>query len=198
MITTQVLKQMSAYLHSNVILWTLLYLILAGLSTTYAQPTASNEYQLKAAFLYGLIKMVEWPAEDPQSTEPLTLCFYGEDAFGDALDTIRNKKVKKRPLSLKTDTTLSDVTQCQVLFINKSAINQLARILRTMNNQPVLTVSDIDKFAERGGMVNLLKEGDSIKLMINLCATKQVGLTISSRVLALAKIVTNQQLKDCR
>jgi hypothetical protein len=142
--------------------------------------------------------MVEWPAEDPQSTEPLTVCFYGEDAFGDALDTIRNKKVKKRPLSLKTDTTLSDVTQCQVLFINKSEINQLARILKTMNNQPMLTVSDIDQFADRGGMVSLLKEGDSIKLTINLCVAKQAGLIISSRVLALATIVANQQKKDCR
>lgn len=187
MIVTQMSKPMSVYLYTHVILWFLLYLIMTCLSTSsYAQE--SNEYQLKAAFLYGLIKMVEWPGADAQTTDPLILCFYGEDVFGNALDTIKDKKVKRRSLSLEIGVPLTKIKQCQVLFINKAELNQVARILNIIKNQPVLTISEVESFTNRGGMVNLLKQDDNIKMEINLCEVKRVNLTISSRVLALAKI----------
>jgi YfiR/HmsC-like len=180
----------------NVILGTVLCLTVGSfLPTTYAQSDFTNEYHIKAAFLYNLAKMTEWPGEDPQTTAPLTICFYGQDSFGDAVNSIKDKKVKKRPLSLIKNVVLNQIEKCHILFIDKTELKRLAYILSQVKNRPIMTVGDIDTFADLGGMVNLLKAADKVDIEINSCASKNAGLTISSRLLALARIV--DQDKGC-
>lgn len=186
---------MSTYL-PNIILGTVWCLMVGSfLPTTYAQSEFTNEYQVKAAFLYNLAKMTEWPGEDPQTTTPLTICFYGQDSFGDAVNTIKDKKIKKRPLTLIKNVVLNQIEKCHILFIDKTELKRLAYLLNQVKNRPIMTVGDIETFADQGGMVNLLKAVDKVDIEINSCAAKKAGLTISSRLLALAKIV--DQDKGC-
>jgi hypothetical protein len=53
----------------------------------------------------------------------------------------------------------------------------------------MLTVSDIDEFAERGGMITLNKAKNKIRLEINLDAADHSGLKVSSKLLKIAKII---------
>jgi hypothetical protein len=83
-----------------------------------------------------------------------------------------------------------DVGACDILFISQSEGNRVEAILASLNNRPTLTVSDLDRFARRGGMIHLVTDGNRIRLAINLEAAQAAHLTISSKLLRVAEIVT--------
>jgi hypothetical protein len=70
---------------------------------------------------------------------------------------------------------------------------RLQQILEVSRTAPVLTVGDMDQFAQRGGMINLTTEENRIRFEINVKAIERVGLKASSQLLRLARIVTESR-----
>jgi hypothetical protein len=58
----------------------------------------------------------------------------------------------------------------------------------------VLTITDNEQFAELGGGANLFLERDKVRFSINVGATQRARVTISSQLLALAKIVKDEPI----
>jgi len=166
------------------------YSISAAALSTKAEKAKYSEYKIKAAYLYNFTKFVEWPAEVFADTSlTLSICIIGEDPFGKAIDTIKDKTVKGRKLSIRRFTSIDDLKECHVIFISPSEKKNLARILEKIKDMHMLTVSDMDGFADRGGMINLNKVKNKIRLEINLDAAEQSGLKVSSKLLNIAKII---------
>jgi hypothetical protein len=170
-------------------IFTLQGLSAAALNTSDEKATYA-EYKVKAAYLYNFAKFVEWPAEvlaDPSL--PLSICIFGKDPFGDALDTIKGKTVKGRKLLIKRYSGVEDLKECHIIFISPSEEKNLAGILEKIKDMHMLTVSDMEGFADRGGMINLNKSKNRIRLEINLDAAQHSGLKMSSKLLKIAKII---------
>ena len=157
-----------------------------------AQP--SREYQIKAVFLYNFPQFVEWPAAAfPKDASPLVIGVLGDDPFGPYLDDIvRGEQVNDRRLTVQRYDTPKDISACQILFVSRSESRNLERTLATLKGTTVLTVSDADGFAERGGMIQLVTEKGKIHLKINVEAARASGLTISSKLLRSAQIVASR------
>jgi len=101
---------------------------ITDITTTLSQE--GNEYQIKAAVLYNLARMVEWPNDKLVNVNtPITFCFYGEDVFGDTLDSIKDKIANDRSLFLKKNVSIKELGQCQLLFISRSESERLANVL---------------------------------------------------------------------
>jgi hypothetical protein len=62
-------------------------------------------------------------------------------------------------------------------------------MLNGLRGSSILTVGESKGFAERGGVINLTLEENKLGLEINTDAAGQSHLKISSKLLALAKIV---------
>jgi hypothetical protein len=156
----------------------------------FAEESASQEYRVKAAFLYNFILFVEWPAEAfARSDSPLTICILGKSPFSDALDSLRDKTVKKRKLMVQQISTVQEIGSCQVLFISASEKMHLLTILAAVKNQNVLTVSDLERFTQAGGIINFVALDDKVRFEINLKAAQQSRIKISSQLLKLARDV---------
>ncbi len=153
-----------------------------------AQDSQPSEYQLKAAFLFNFAKFVEWPpAAFAEPTAPLIIGILGENPFGDVLEeTVRGKSLNNHPLAVRTFRSVAESTNCHVLFISSSEKKRLPEILKGIEGSAVLTVSEIDRFTETGGMINFVSEGNKIRLKINDGAAKTAGLKIGSKLLGLA------------
>ncbi len=54
---------------------------------------------------------------------------------------------------------------------------------------PILTVGEHEQFARNGGIINFVLKNDNVRLEIDLAAAKKAGVTISSRLLAVADVV---------
>jgi hypothetical protein len=149
-----------------------------------------NEYHIKAAFLYNLTLMVKWPDELSENiSEPLVVCTLGQDKFGNLLDTIKENTVRKRHLVLQRNINLTDSKNCHVLFIAESEQNNVDTILDYIKGLPILTVSEIPEFADNGGMINMVKRRNRVKLEINLNALKREQFYANARLLILARII---------
>jgi hypothetical protein len=85
---------------------------------------------------------------------------------------------------------VEDIDFCHVLFVASSEAERVERILAALRARHVLTVSDLDNFSSVGGMVRFVTDSGKIRLRINVEATKAAGLTLSSKVLRPAQIVT--------
>jgi hypothetical protein len=57
----------------------------------------------------------------------------------------------------------------------------------------VLTVSDMDNFGRRGGMIRLVLDQNRVRFRINAEAARQNEVVISSKLLRMAEIVETTQ-----
>src|SRR5213594_2670515 len=161
----------------------------AGLA---AQGGRAPEYQVKAVFLFNFAQFVDWPPEAvPDSKAPLVIGVLGGDPFGDLLDaTVRGERRGARPFVVQRYQRVEDITRCEILFISRSVADQPEDVLTRLKNRPILTVSDADRFAERGGMIRFVTDRSRIRLQINPVAAEAAHLTISSKLLRVAEVIT--------
>jgi len=164
---------------------------LLTLSTVRAQETPPSEYQLKAAFLYNFAKFIDWPPSTFSSSQaPFAICILGTDPFGMAIDeTLRGKTVADHPVVVRRARDVSEVRRCQIVFVSSQEKQPVSGILDALQGQNVLIVGEADHFADSGGTIQLFIEGGHIRFAINTVAAENAGLHISSKLLALAKIV---------
>lgn len=156
------------------------------------QSAPTTEYQVKAAFLFNFAQFVEWPTNTfPETRTPLVIGVLGQDPFGGYLDEIvRGERVNNRPLTVQRYRRVEEIKTCHVLFISRSEEDRLDQILASLKYRKILTVADADSAARRGVMIRFVTEQRKIRLKVNLEAARAANLTISSKLLRLAEIVT--------
>jgi hypothetical protein len=154
-----------------------------------AQADALEESSVKAAILFNVARFTEWPPTSfANETAPVVLCVVGADPAG-ALERLDGKTLKGRPLRVR-QAGEPRLRECHIAYIGPEHAN-LAEVLKTAEQLTVLTVSDIDRFARKGGMIGLVNEGGKIRFEINLKAAERAGLKLSSQLLKLASVVRN-------
>jgi hypothetical protein len=156
-----------------------------------ADSTAPTEYEVKAAFIYNFAKYVRWPeASTSETRKPFVIGVIGRDPFGQALDdAVRGQSLEGRAVVVRRLSKVEEVADCDILFISSSEKNNLQRIFQALREAPVLTIGDMDRFAERGGIINLTTEEKRVRFEINVEAAERAGLKPGSQLLRLARIV---------
>lgn len=171
---------------------------LACLLTFYGLAWADrpSEYQVKAAYLYNFGKFVSWPADAGAASE-FDVCVLGADPFGPLLDaTVSDSTINGKRVIAKRIARAQDAAGCRVVFIAASESQRLASDLAVLTKLHVLTVSDNPHFLDRGGMIQFVFEGDRVRFAVNLSATQEAGLTLSSELLKVAtRVIGNTQVR---
>lgn len=174
------------------ILWVSLAMALAVAATpARAQLAPAREYEIKAGFLFNFAKFVDWPAEAfDTGSAPMRLVVIGRDPFDGALERlVAGKLVHGHPVAVAYVAGASQVTGAHIAFIAGAKDVNLATLLPALTRTATLTVSDIDRFAEQGGVIGLVAEGSSIRFVINRGAAARARLQVSSRLLSLATVI---------
>ena len=168
------------------------FVISALLLSGTLQAAAPTEYQLKAVFLFNFAQFVDWPQESfPEAQTPLVIGVLGEDPFGTYLDEIvSGETVNNRPLEIQRYRRVDEIKTCHILFISQSESKQLEQIVAALKGRSILTVSDSAGFTRQGGMIRFVTDKNKLRLRINLEAATAANLTISSKLLRPAEIVT--------
>jgi YfiR/HmsC-like len=153
--------------------------------------TQSDEYRVKAAFLFHFAQFVDWPPESlGAGSRPLVFCTVGEQAVPDALEsTVEGKQIGTHSIKVQHLRETDDLRTCQLLFILIRDKKHVATILAGLQNAAILTVGQSDDFIQQGGMIGFCLQDSKIRFDINLRASQRANLKISSRLLLLAKSV---------
>jgi len=161
--------------------------LLAATDTLPAQ--AVTQPALKAAFLYNFAKFAEWPA-DQTSTAPLALCVVDDGPVDDALEQlVKGGAVNGRPMTVLHHGPERALRSCHLVYIGGSNIDRAVATLDEIKGAAVLTVSDGEAFAQRGGVIGLFLEDGKMRFAVNAEAAQRGGVRLSSRLLTLAKLV---------
>jgi len=156
-----------------------------------AQQPKPSEYQVKAAYLYNFAKFVKWPAAAaPDKDGSFSICVLGPDPFGGALDSpLAGESLDNKPVVVKRISKPQSTSDCRILFINSAEQSHLKEILTAVDQESILTVSDMPDFSERGGMIQFVLEGGKVRFAVNLTSTERARLTLSSELLKVATAV---------
>jgi len=166
-------------------------LLSGGTPRAFSQSEGDGEYRLKLAFLYNFARFVEWPADAfPDESAPLTICVVGEDPFRGGIEQdLRGRTVAGHPINIRRLQAGDNPRTCQMVFVRAGEKRAAEKILPSLKASSTLSVGESKGFAERGGVINLTLEENKLHFEVNLGAAAETRLRISSKLLALAKIV---------
>lgn len=169
-------------------------IVLAGLGLLHAQARAAGSPSaddVQAAYLFNFVRFVEWPAAAfPSDSAPVKICVLGSTSFTNvASESINGRSVGDRPVVVESTDSVLGSRGCHILFVAPSRKGDENEILATFAKRSVLTVSETDGFAKRGGIANFVTIDDKIRFVINKTAAEEAGLKISSRLLRIAQVV---------
>lgn len=163
--------------------------MLFGAGESVAQDV--HEDQIKSVFLYNLVHFVTWPQGVVLSAPTFNIDVRGNAPFIDTLkQTVETEQKESRELVVSKISDLDEITAlCRVIFITRDAIADWDAIRERVAGLPILTVSDQADFTRRGGMVGLVRYDKKIQIEVNYKKVQQAGLSMSAKLLRLARIV---------
>lgn len=155
--------------------------VMMGLSGM-AQTSASK---FQALFIYNFTRYIEWPSS--QSGGDFTIGVLGNGEIVSDLNSVTNGKlVGSRKITVKQFASVSEVSNCQVLFVNRSFVSQFADIQSRFQGKGVLIVTDKPGMKDKGACINFVIDDGKQRFEINRDVVERSGLKISSTLLDMA------------
>lgn len=178
---------------SRTVFWAWLGLCAAAMPVpdVVAQEESAEAPLLKAAFVYNFAKFTRWPEQawdGPMA--PLRLCIAGTDGLATSLARLADERVDGREVVI--DTYAATDRPCHVLYIADSERGHLADYIEQTRSRPVLTISEIPRFADAGGIIQLYRDRGRVRFKINVAGARSSGLNLSARLLDLADVIDRQ------
>lgn len=144
--------------------------------------------RIKSAYLYNFLKYIEFPLNDEnQLQSAYKVCVLGKDPFGIALDGVAGRRAKGKQVIIQRLESIQQIDTCHILYISASEKESLEAIIHATQSKPILTVSDINDFVVKGGMVAFISQ-EKIRLEINLNNVQKTDIKISALLLEIAKL----------
>ena len=162
----------------------------AAMAQALAQPAATPEASVKAAFLYKFANYVEWPPSAFESpAAPLVIGVAGSDEIARELERIvPGRSVNGHAVQVKRLKDGEGAAGVHVLFVAHD-FPSLHELLRSVQSQPVLTVTESAHGFEVGSVINFVPAGERVGFEVSLDSAEKGGLRISARMLAVARRV---------
>ena len=157
-----------------------------------ASRTDVNARQLTAATIVSLLRLVSWRAADA-AAPPLTVTVVGDAVLAQALrEAVQGQRVDGRPVVIAVASTVAEAAATRgpaVVVLASSHLREAATAARLLEARGVLTIGEGGGMSEAGLVLGVYLSGDRIRFDANTAAASRAGLTLSSHLLRLARIV---------
>jgi len=163
--------------------------LVASLVLACASSFAVERDALEAAIVYNLLLFVEWPGEPGWETRTLTLCLDPASPLLAAAHALEGRPV--RGMRLVVRTLEADPHGCQAILVDSSAAMKSAATVRGNTGKDAVLLVEASSFDRFDAATIQLVEADGrLAFDISLKRAKEVGLAVSSRLLRLARKVS--------
>jgi hypothetical protein len=161
--------------------------ILCASPAVRAQRVVSEEYRLKAAFVYRFPQFVEWPPEALANRKSIELCVVRPNPFGGALQELfAGELLNGRPFVIRDIDSHAPLDSCHVLFLPRLSASGASGPLARASGLPILTVGESEGFLDGGGVIRLRLVDRRVRFDVNTAAATRARLRLSSQLLDLA------------
>lgn len=143
-----------------------------------------QETEVKAAFVYNLVKFVEWPAGVISAGTTFRLCHEGVSALQErALAGLEGKLVGGLPVQVQSVKLAGGLKSCHAVVMGPNST-----IRPQQCPDGVLTIGE-GGFVDEGGMIGLVTESGNIYLEFNIESARRAHIRIPAQVLQLGRKV---------
>jgi hypothetical protein len=157
-----------------------------------ANPAFAAE-AVRAAYIINFIRFTQWP--ESHSEGPVVVGVVGDRLLEDELIRLADRqRVAGRTMRVIRAKNLRDLQTSHVVYFSPSpslgdeSAPGAATALPLLRELPVLTISESPAFLGQGGIINLYREEENLRFEIAPEAAAQARLTLSARLLKLARI----------
>ena len=184
-------------------------MLMAPSGATVAQAGRADSPELaklKAAYVLNFARFTAWPDEAFEDrASPIVVGVAGDDAVGAYLETlveeenVGGRRIVVRRIDISAlesgaaggarSALAARLRDLHVFFIGGTTARRASWLLDRLEDRRVLTVSDLDRFAERGGMIGLVLRNRRLAFDANVDQMRRHRVSVSSQVLRLARIV---------
>lgn len=170
------------------LLWIGLLCVLGGACGLAHATDSAGELDLKAAYIFNFIQFIEWPDSDQAVEGDWVLCISPFSPLKRPLMALDGRPARKgQPIRVRL-LDAGGLRQCRMLVLHGADIEPVLRTLRALPPaHGILTVADDAAATSPEIMITLSQQGNRIVFGVNTDATARAGLSVSSRLLRLAK-----------
>lgn len=152
---------------------------------------STYEYDVKAVFLYNFTRYVQWP--EALEPEGLTIVVLGKSAIVAPLQEIARKRaVGQTPIVVRQCLEIGQIGRPRILFVARSAVPEIARVLEKTRGTDILTVSEAEGLAARGVAINFVERNGTIRFEMSERTLREARIQVSSQLLKLAILVDEE------
>jgi hypothetical protein len=134
---------------------------------------------------------LQWPMEVFSGSQaPFRICMMGGDRLRDSLvERLRRHRIQGREVKLEkvNDGELLRARSCQIVVLGEMDRGKLVQTVGALEFFPVLTVSDIERFAASGGIVGFIGNGDHVALQLNKTMLDRAELKVGNSLFRLGR-----------
>ena len=144
-----------------------------------------DEFEVKAAYLEKIIHFIDWPESSNINdiSRPFVIGVFGRTPFKKELEIIfSERRMKDKPVDIRTVSTIEEVSGCHVLFISRSAKPRLTKIINHVREKAILTVGDTRGYCKWDVHITLFFQRKNIVFNINESAIQASGLIPNYRL----------------
>lgn len=179
------------------IVWVAVLCLLVVLPQVVADEDSNSnvsDYRVRIAFIYNFLKFVDWPdGTSPKKTNSANVCIIGDEGFSDYFKSFQESHKQSLAIQINDSVHGSAISTCHVIYVGKN-VDDVSSVLAYTRHHPVLSISEAPNFADNGGIIQIVRVGqtvglfskDKINLRINLKEAEADGLTIDARLLQIA------------
>jgi YfiR/HmsC-like len=158
--------------------FSLIYILLIITENGFGQ-----EEKFKALFIYNFTKYIEWPGI---SGNDFKITIIGNSKLVNELENIAAKKtVGQSTIKVVSVKSVTEVKNCQVIFISNSYIDALHELVDKAKSNNILLITESPNSCSQGASVNFVVNNGNIKFEISRSNIENAGLKVSASLLKL-------------
>ena len=142
---------------------------------------------LEAAYIFNFAQFTDWPA-GRSADNLLSVCVDQESPLGQALTKLDGKRAGKQGWRVRPLPRTEKVADCHLVVLTGSTPLSAAVKALLTSDAPVVIVSEVDT-TEQGWVIRLVRDGDHLKFDINVSEASRRRITLSSKLMRLARTV---------
>ena len=163
----------------------------AGSPARRLRATGASNTKSKPPTCINIVNFVTWPPDAfGGPADPLHVCRVRHGSVRAAARQRDAEAARSNgdPIrSMRIGDIAAVCATCHLVFVPHDSTDRTDQAVRAAAQRPVLTVGESADFLQRGGMIAFVVEGGRVRFDVNLQAAAARGLTLSSRLLQVAR-----------
>lgn len=141
---------------------------------------------VEAAMSLQILGFTEWPEE---GSGPKTIGIVGSEPSYVAFDALLSDprfSGRFTVVRVTPQTSNDELFRCDALFFNNPDPVEIPRIVKRLEERPLVLIGTFEGFLEQGGLVNLIKKQKRLGFEIHLGNSNRRGIEYRAKLLRLA------------